>query len=327
MNHDSHYSEIDIQSGVVAARKRIRDYIRETPLVFSPILSKMTRNQVFLKLENWQITRSFKLRGAANKLLSLDTDERARGIVTASSGNHGAAVAYMMKKLGCEGIIFLPENVSKTKTEHLRQYGANVRFYGNDCVMAEMKAREEAVQSKSVFISPYNDEKIICGQGTIGIELACQIPHMEAVLIPVGGGGLISGVGGYLKSIMPSIRIIGCQPENSAVMYHSLQSDQILDIQSFPTLSEGTAGGIEKGAVTFELCRKHVDDFILVSEEDIRNALMLMIGDHHMMIEGAAVLPVAALLKVFKTQHRDQHIVLVISGANLDIDLLKTILQ
>ena len=306
----------DIFSEVQTAESLIRTHIRETPLEHSPFLSIQSGCHVYLKLENIQITGSFKLRGALNKILSLSDQQKKQGIITASSGNHGAAFAYILNKFNLKGTIFLPENASSSKIDHLRLYGANIKQYGDDCVLAEAQARKTAEKKGSIYVSPYNDIKIIGGQGTIGIELERQLKKTEIVLCPVGGGGLISGVGGYLKHTNPDVKIIGCQPENSAVMYKSIQAGRILDIPSLPTLSDGTAGGIEQDSITFELCRKYVDDFYLVSEKEIKQAIILILEKHCLLIEGGAALPVAAFLKnhsIFK----GKNVSLILSGSRI----------
>ena len=317
---------LDVQNEVLQAEQRIRPYIRETPLEVALHLSRLTQGAVFLKCENLQITGSFKLRGAANKLLSLTDGEKERGITTASSGNHGTAVAFLLQTLNVPGTIFLPQNASPTKIETLKLHGADIQLIGSDCVQAETAAKNQASQNGRVYVSPYNDAKIIGGQGTVATELFRQAEHIDAVLVPVGGGGLIAGIGGYLKAMHPGIEIIGCQPENSAVMFESIRAGKILDIPSKPTLSDGTAGGIEQGAVTFAICQSVVDDFILVSEEEIRHALRLVIEKHHMLIEGAAALSVAGFIKG-KERFKERDVVLVLSGVKLGVDQLKSVLN
>lgn len=315
----------DIPKEVQIAESLIRPHIRETPLEYSPFLSTLSGCQVYLKLESIQITGSFKLRGALNKILSLSDQQKKPGIITASSGNHGAAFAYILNKFNIKGTIFLPENASSSKIDYLRLFGANIKQYGSDCVLAEEEARKSAEKKDLIYISPYNDIKIIGGQGTIGIELERQIKKIDAVLCPVGGGGLISGVGGYLKSKNPKLKIIGCQPENSAVMYKSIKAGQIVDIPSLPTVSDGTAGGIEQGSITFELCRNYVDDFYLVSEKEIKQAIKLMIEKHCLLIEGGAALPLAVFLKnlsIFKKKN----IILILSGSRISRQKLAEII-
>ena len=202
--------EFDVKKEVLAAEKRIRKHIRETPLEPSPYLSQAGDARVFLKLESNQVTGSFKLRGALNKFLSLTAAQQKEEVITASSGNHAAALAYTLHKFGGRGVIYLPETVSPAKVQALRPYGVELKFFGDDCIQSETLARETAVKAERLFISPYNDPKIIGGQGTIGIELLRQMDNLDAVLVPVGGGGLISGIAGYLKAVNKNIEIIGC---------------------------------------------------------------------------------------------------------------------
>ncbi len=316
----------DIAAEALLAEKKIRPYIRETPVEFSPHFSRKTGCKIFLKLENFQLTGSFKLRGAVNKILSLHEKERSKEVITASSGNHGVAVAYSAEKFGIQATIYVPENASKTKIESLRLYEINLKQFGNDCIQAETIGRKIAEEEGLAFISPYNDLQIIAGQATIGVELTRQLNGIDSVIVPVGGGGLISGIAGFLKSVNKNIEIIGCQPENSPVMYQSLQEGRILDLKSKPTLSDGTAGGIEPASITFDICRQYVDDFILVSEEEISNALVTTLEKHHILIEGAAALSVAAFLKS-RERFRGKTVVLVISGAKISLETLKKVLQ
>ena len=311
---------------VMAAETRIRPYIRKTYLEYSPYLSGRVDGRVYLKLECTQHTGSFKYRGALNKFLSLAPKERREPVITASSGNHGSALAAVLRKFGGRGVVYLPENASPAKVNHLRRYGVDLEFFGTDCIMSETLAKETAATNRRVFISPYNDPRIIGGQGTIAVELLDQLDTIDTVLVPVGGGGLISGIAGYLKRADGEIRIIGCQPENSAVMYHSVRAGHIIETASKPTIADGTAGGIEPGAITFDICRESVDDYILVGENDIRAAMRHMIRQHQMLIEGAAALPVACLLKE-KERFRGKHTVLIISGKHIAVELLREILN
>jgi threonine dehydratase len=316
---------VDIYTEVVAAEDRIRSYIRETPLEPSLSLSQTGQSQVFLKLENLQYTGSFKLRGALNKLLALTPAEREKGVVTASTGNHGAATAYALKQLGLPGLIFVPETASPVKLAMIRRLGGTIRPYGDDGGVTEIFARRYAEEHGLPYISPYNDPYIIAGQGTIGLELARQLPHPEVIFVAVGGGGLISGIAGYLKTLNPQITVIGCLPENSPVMVASIKAQRIVELETKPTLSDGTAGGIEPGAITFELCQQWVDDYILVTEAEIKAAMRLCIEDHHLLVEGAAGVAVAAYLQQQATfQHRN--VVIIICGANISLETLKMIL-
>jgi threonine dehydratase len=315
----------EIAGEVLEAEGRIRPHIRETLLEQSPFLSQQCGGDVHLKLENLQITGSFKLRGAVNKLLSLSEQERARGIVTASTGNHAAAMAYALARFGCAGVIYVPHDASQAKVDRLLHLGANLEFAGDDCVDTELHARRIAEKSGMVYLSPYNDPKVVGGQGTAGMELERQLDSIDAVLVPVGGGGLIAGIAGYLKAFHPSIEIVGCQPKNSPVMYRSVQAGQIVEMDSLPTLSDGTAGGIEPGAITFEMCRDLVDDFILVSEEEIRGAIRTLVESHSLLVEGAAALTVAALDRAAQ-RFDGRRVVLILSGAKISVETLRSVL-
>lgn len=311
-----------IRKEVLEAEKRIRAYIRETPIEFSPFLSKMGNCEVFLKLENIQLTGSFKIRGAMNKILSLPQKTE---VVTASSGNHGLAVAYALQKLNGTGTIFLPTNTAQVKIDRLRDYDIPLEFFGTDCVEAEILARNIATRENKVFISPYNDLKIIGGQGTIALELTRQLAKIDVVLVTVGGGGLISGIGGYLRKSNPMIEIIGCLPLNSPVMYESVKAGRIVEMESKPTLSDGSAGGIEPNSMTFELCQRYVDHYILVTEDEIADAILFMIENHHMIVEGAAGVTIAAFLKE-KNRFKGKNVILIICGGNISISQLKELI-
>lgn len=315
----------DIKNEILIAEKRIRGHIRETPLDYSIGLSRETKANVFLKCENLQYTGAFKVRGAINKLLSLTSSQREQGIVAASSGNHGAAVAFGLNHLNMKGVIFVPENVSSTKVDNIRHYTNDLKFYGTDCVQTEIYAREYAKQHNMIYVSPYNDPQVIGGQGTIGLELVNQLDTIDAVFVPIGGGGLISGIAGYLKSVNSTVKVVGCLPENSPVMAESIKAGKIIEMESLPTLSDATAGGIESGAITFDICRQYVDDYILVSEEEIKNTIISVIKTQHLLIEGASGVALAAFLKNSK-KFQDKNVVIVLSGANISLEALKSIL-
>lgn len=317
---------MDIFDEVKQAEKRIRPHVRQTILEYSPVLSKESGAEVYCKLENLQYTGSFKVRGAINKLMSLNEAVRAKGVVAASTGNHGAATAFSMEKLGVPGIIFVPENADPSKIAMLEQSNAEVRFFGTDCAETEVHARQYAAKRGMTYVSPYNDMQIIGGQGTIGLELEQQLDSIDAIFVSLGGGGLIAGIAGYLKHVNPAVEIIGCSPENSQVMIQSLEAGKIVDIPSLPTLSDGTAGGIEEGAITFEYCQQLVDRCLTVTEEEIRAALLQFMGTHRMMIEGAAAVAIASFLKV-NDSFKDKTVVLIICGANIGLETLRQVLE
>ena len=315
---------LNIQSVAASAEraaKRITELVRETPLEYSPFFSKKFSADVYLKLENEQHTGSFKLRGASNRLMTLSSGQRAKGCVAASSGNHGAAVAYAMRALDTSGVIFVPRQTSKAKVEAIRSYGGEVRFFGNDGLDTEQHAREYATSNGMFYLSPYNDAEVIAGQGSCGIEIAKQMHDVDAVFIAVGGGGLISGLGSVLKTRNPGIRIIGCQPAASPVMAKSVQAGRILDMPSEPTLSDGTAGGIEAEAITFELCRHLVDEFVLVSENQIAQAMREFSAEQQSEIEGAAGVAIAALNHCHESI-AGKKVVIVICGGNISQETL-----
>jgi threonine dehydratase len=260
-----------------------------------------------------------------NKLLSLMPEELVRGVVTASTGNHGAAVARSVKELNASGIVFVPENAIRSKVRTIERLGADVRFHGKDCVETEVHARQFAARNHMTYVPPYNDPKVVGGHGTIGLELTRQLNQIDTVFASLGGGGLISGVAGYLKSVHPGVQIIGCSPENSQVMIQSVKAGRILDLPSLPTLSDATAGGIEADSITFDLCRELVNEYVTVREDEIKENLRLFVETHHMLIEGAAAVAIASYLKTCD-RFAGNNIVIVICGANISLETLKEVL-
>ena len=310
---------------ILSAEKRIGTHVLQTPLLHSMPLSKNTGANVHLKMESEQHTNSFKARGAMNKVLSLIGEERSRGVVTSSTGNHAQGVARACMIVGCPGTIFLPNRVDPSKVEAIKRYPVDLVFHEGDALETELHAKHRAAAMGRVWISPYNDPQIIGGQGTIGIELARQLPAIDDVFVTVGGGGLIGGIAVYLKAQRPATRIIGCQPERSAAMYHCVGAGRIVSTEHRETLSDGSAGDVEPGSITFPVCRDLVDDYILVSEEEIGEAIRFMVHEHHKIVEGAAGVAVAALLKR-KNEYRGRTVAIVICGANIAASTLKTVL-
>jgi len=313
----------DLKESCQTAYNNIKKHIVKTPLIHSKNLSSISDTNVFLKLENFQHTGSFKLRGAMNKILNLP--DKSISVVAASSGNHGAAVAYSLRNLKMKGLVYVPENAVPSKVKLMKKYGVEVRYSGNDCLIAESSAISYAEENNLSFVSPYNDIDVISGQGTIGVEMINQMKDLDVVFITVGGGGLISGVGGYLKSINSNIKIIGCSPENSPVMKISLNKGKIIEFESLPTLSEGSAGGIERDSITYNFCEEFIDDFYLVSEEEIVENIKFFIANEKLLIEGAAAVSVAAFLKN-KKLFKGMNVGIVICGGNIGNDTLKSIL-
>ncbi len=306
------------------ARSRIASTIVETPLLVDEALSEALGVAVYLKLENRQTTGSFKFRGATHRVMTLSDEARAAGCVAASSGNHGAAVGTAMQALGVNGIIFVPEQTSPVKVEKIRATGADIQFFGTDGLDTEEHARQYASDHGMTYLSPYNDPEVIAGQGTCGVEIAEQLPDVDAVFVAVGGGGLIGGVGAVLKHQNAGVRVIGCQPEASPVMAASIEAGEILDMPSDPTLSDGTAGGIEAGAITFPLVQQVVDQFQTATEDEIAAEMRAYLQRHGEAIEGAAAVPLAVLRRE-KAAFQGAKVVVIICGGNVSEQVIDRI--
>ncbi len=317
---------MNLPQAIRQAHTRLQPHVRQTPLEHSLALSQTSGAEVWLKLENLQHTGSFKVRGALNKLLSLGAEQLEKGVVAASSGNHGAGVAFGLARLGAKGVVFVPEGASPTKLEAIRRYGAEVRVFGKSGDDTEAYARRYAEAHGLVYISPYNDPEVIAGQGTLGVEMVQQMGGPpDAVFVTVGGGGLVSGLASYLKAVSPGAKIIGCQPENDAAMWASVRAGKVVTVEAKPTLSDGSAGGLEPDSITLKLCQRLVDDWVLVSEEAIAAAMRLFIETQHQLLEGAAGVALAAFLQQSQA-YRGQRVAVVICGANIGLDTLRQVL-
>jgi len=302
---------------VAAAHQRIHSSIVETPVDDVSALFPRASARVFFKMENLQRTGSFKLRGASNKILALSKKQAVAGVIAASNGNHGLAVAAAARKAGIAAEIFVSELVSPGKAERIQRLGATIRRFGVQPLEAEVAARAAAEKSGKVFISPYNDVDVMAGQGTIALELAQQLGGIDAVFVAVGGGGLIGGIGAYFKSASPQTEVVGCWPKNSPVLYESIKAGKILDnVEERPTLSESTAGGLEAGSVTLDVCRNVIDRSVLVTENEILSAMRFLRDKKGWMIEGAAGVAVAAFIQNAE-RYRGKTIAVVICGGNL----------
>ena len=315
-----------MRDGVLAAQARIAPHIRLTECRRSPALSRAADAEVFLKLENRQLSGSFKLRGVMNRLLMLAPEEKGKRLIAASTGNHGAAFAHGVTQLGLEGLLFLPTTVTAKKLEAIKASGMPYELVGDDCVETENHAHAFAVANGDVWVSPYNDPAIVAGQGTIGPELCEQVDGIDAVLIPVGGGGLAAGIAGFLQETDPEIATIGCEPKASAVMFESVKAGRIVEVPNLPTLSDATAGGIEEGSITFDLCRRYVDRYELVSEDEIAAAIRFLHDHEDMVVEGGAALPVAVILRR-PADLAGKKVVLVTTGSKIDEAVLERVLS
>ena len=274
---------------VLAASRRLAPFALETPLVRAPTLHPAA----WYKCENLQRTGSFKLRGALNKMLLLSAEERERGVVASSTGNHGIAIAAALQMTSGRGTVVVSRAASPYKVQCLERAGLEVITSDGDPMAAELEARALAEREGRVYVSPYNDADVLAGQGTVAVELLAQRPDVEAVFIAVGGGGLVSGVAAYLKSVRPDVMVVGCWPERAAAMYQSVRAGRLMEVPDEDTLSDGTAGNIEPGAITFPLCRDLIDELVLVSEDAIAAAMRDVLMTDHLLIEGAAGVAVA----------------------------------
>lgn len=309
---------------IIDAEARIRPHVRETPVVHSPALSDVAGAEVWLKCENLQVTGSFKVRGATNRLLALSPDERRGGVVAASSGNHGVAVAHAGAALGIPVTVYVPEFVSPAKAAAMRRLRATVVTFGTDGLDTELEARRVADTERRTYISPYNDMTVVAGQGTIGAELRRQLDGISTVVVAVGGGGLIGGIAACLKHFDGRLRVVGAQPANSRVMIESVRAGRVVDIPSLPTLSDGTAGGVEPDTVTFPMNRDLVDEWIEIPEDEIARAMRHAIEVEHLLIEGAAAVAVAAVARARRPL--SGRVVVVLCGANVSAARLREVL-
>jgi threonine dehydratase len=302
---------------VPEADSRIRAYIRETSLEPAPQL-EVGEGTVWLKLENQQRTGSFKVRGAVNRLLTLTDAERALGVVTASSGNYGLGLAYAAECFSVGATILAPTTIDSAKKRELERYPIELIVAGEDIAQSEACALEVAQKKGRTFISPYSDPDVIAGHGTIALELAKQLPEMDVLFIAVGGGGLIAGVAAYAKAIKPSIVVVAVSPSNSPAMFDELANTPYEFRGTNATLSDSTAGSLEEGSITIDLCRALIDQWILVEEDEIRAAMKYLFYEHRQVVEGAGALCVAGYLKE-RDRYRDLNTVILVCGGNIDM--------
>jgi len=306
----------DLITLIEEACTRIYGLARQTPVARLPRDSRLPSSlRAFAKMEQQQVTGSFKLRGACNKIFSLSPEMAAKGVVTSSTGNHGLGVAAAARFRGIEAEVYLSSQVPQAKWRKIASYGARIRTAGNDPLEAELAARAAAEETGRTYVSPYNDWQVVAGQGTIAVELLRQVEPIDAVYIATGGGGLISGIGTYLRERSPRTEIVGCWPENSRVLYECIQAGRILEYPETYTLSESTAGGVEPGSITFELARQAIHRSVLVSEDAILEA-MRWAGNREWTVEGAAGVALAALFQD-ADRYQGKTVVVLFCGGNL----------
>ena len=306
------------QYDLAAARDAIADIAIQTPVVSSPILSQRVGAAVSLKLENLQVTGSFKVRGAAAKMLALSDEEKSRGVVACSSGNHGRAVAYVGELLTIPATVCVPEWVDTTKLEAIQRHGAETIIHGKIYEEAEKRSIEIQRSRRLAYVHPFDDAYVIAGQGTIGLELLDQLPFLDTVIVPLSGGGLIGGIAIAVKSHDPSIRVVGVSAENARVMFESVRAGRPIAFPEDETVANALSGGIGlHNRHTFHLVRDYVDEHALVSDEEIRDAMTFAAKEHKIVVEGGGAVGIAALLHN-KINRLGAHVAVVVSGGNVD---------
>jgi len=314
---------------VIAARHRLRGIALHTPLEASPQLAEESRAaEVRLKLELLQPTGAFKIRGAHNLVATIAERQPDAILVTASSGNHGIAVADAARRHGMRLTVLVGASVSPSKLERLRALESDictVEITGRDSDDAEAEGRRRGDEGIAVYVPPYNDPEVIAGQGTVAAEILDDWPECDAIVVPVGGGGLISGIGLYAKAMKPGLRLIGVQPSASPPVYAYLQSGSTKPMPIAPTLADGVAGNVERESITWRMCRQLVDEMVLADEEQIADAMRWAVEVHHLAIEGSAALAIAAL------RHRlaeleGRRVAAVLTGRNVDAAVLARVL-
>lgn len=306
------------------ARQRIFRIAYRTPLYFCPRLSTLAGADVYLKLETFQPIRVFKIRGATNKILKLSPSERKRGFVAASSGNHGLAVSYVAHLVDSKATIVVPTIAVEEKVNAIEDYGAAVIRQGLFYDERKTKAMEIQKTTGAIFIPPFDDPDIIAGQGTIGLEIVEDLPNVDTVIVPIGGGGLISGISIAVKNLKPSTRVIGVESEKASSMYQSIQTGKIIRLTNTRTIADGLATR-EPGSLTYAIARKNVDEIQLVSEEEIEKAVFTIFQECHLIVEPSSAAAVAALLKMKRRKVKEQ-IAVVISGGNISMKFLLEVL-
>lgn len=304
---------------ITQAHIAIRPQVPVTPLERSAALSARLGCEVLLKCEHLQSTGSFKIRGATNKVRLLAEDARRAGVIAASTGNHGQAVARAGALAGVPVTVFVAQSTVRSKIDAIGRLGAELSIIDGTALDAELAARRVATEQGKTYVAPYNDLEVMAGQGTLGVELAEQAPQLDAVFISVGGGGLIGGVGTALERLSPNTQVVGVWPQNSPCLLRSLEAGRLLDVPESPTLSDGTAGGIEPGSVTFPICQSVIDSTLTVSESEIAAAMRDVAAADHWIVEGAAGVALAGLIKA-ASAWQGRRVAVVLCGRNIALE-------
>ena len=307
----------------IKAKEKLSKVLLETHLIYSPIFSKESGNKVFIKPENLQKTGSFKIRGAYNKISNLTDAEKKRGVIASSAGNHAQGVAYGAKESGIKAVIVMPKSTPLIKVESTKQYGAEVILHGDVYDDAYKKAKELEEKESYVFVHPFNDEDVLDGQGTIALEILEELPETDIILVPIGGGGLISGIACAAKILKPEIKIIGVEPEGAASAYEAIKENKVVELKEANTIADGTA--VKKiGDLNFEYIKKYVDEIITVSDYELMEAFLLLVEKHKIIAENSGILSVAATKKI---KEKNKKVVSVISGGNIDVLMISSMIN
>ncbi|MGD9344899.1 MAG: pyridoxal-phosphate dependent enzyme [Candidatus Aminicenantes bacterium] len=315
----------DVPRLVLEAHERCKEHLSPTPLEYSRYLSETIEGEVWLKLDSMQRTGSFKFRGALNKILSLTEEELDKGIVSVSTGNYAFAVAEAMRIRNRRATIYVAEDIDPSRLAELRAHGLDLVVYGKAAWDAEKEARRVAKEKNMIYVSPYNDSIVVGGQGTCGYEISKQLPDVEAALFACGAGGLLTGSAGWLKSQNPKVEAFGISPENSPVMYESVRANKIVEMETYPTLADTCAGGVDLDSITLDLCQRYANEIMLINESEIEASIRLLFERHRLVVEGSGALSVGGLLKR-KEYFKGKKVVAVICGRNIPLELFKRII-
>ncbi|HFB53256.1 MAG TPA: threonine ammonia-lyase, partial [Sulfurimonas autotrophica] len=308
------------------AKKRIEGVVVETPLAYAPYLSEISDVNVYLKKENLQITGAFKIRGAYNKMASLTPEQAKCGVVAASAGNHAQGVALSAQLLGLKAVIIMPESTPLTKVNGVKHYGAEVILAGSNYDEAYAYAREYGEKNKLTFVHPFEDEAVIAGQGTIGLEILNKCQELDAVIVPIGGGGLIAGIATALKETNPNIKVIGVSASGAPAFKESFELKKPIDSTSVRTIADGIAVR-DTSPITLEYALKNVDEVLSVDDEEIASAILYLLEKQKLVVEGAGAVGVAALLHHKLDSLKGKNVAVVLSGGNMDVTLLSVIIE